>query len=92
MEHRIAIKKLLFGSCLPQDYLCVQAGIPLPEAVLSYMELKLVNSFDVGIHRIHSFEIICEEKTASGLGLAHIHRYNAQWRLDNHQPFKMYLR
>jgi hypothetical protein len=69
-----------------------QFGIPLPESVLSYRELKRSGSFDAGIHRIHTYEVVHEEKLAEGEGLAHIHRYYAQWRLNHQLPTKMYFR
>jgi flavin reductase (DIM6/NTAB) family NADH-FMN oxidoreductase RutF len=69
-----------------------QTDIPLPEAVLSYRELRRTGSFDIGIHRIHSYEIISEEMLTPGTGLAHIHRYYAQWRLNHHLPTDMLLR
>ena len=69
-----------------------QFGIPLPEGVLSYRELKCSGSFDAGIHRIHAYEVVHEEKLTDGDGLAHIHRYYAQWRLNHRLPTKMHLR
>lgn len=68
------------------------ADIPLPEAMISYRELRRTGSFDIGIHRIHSYEILSEEMLTPGTGLAHIHRYYAQWRLNHRLPTEMFLR
>jgi hypothetical protein len=67
-------------------------GIPLPEAVLSYKELKQTGSLDVGIHRIHHYEILSDEVLKNGAGLAHVHRFYAQWRLNHHLPTEIYFR
>jgi hypothetical protein len=67
-------------------------GIPLPKEVLRYRELKQTGSFDAGIHRIHFYEQVHEEKLKEGLTLAHIHQYYAQWRLDHGMPTHMLLR
>jgi hypothetical protein len=62
--------------------------IPLPADALRYCELKKMNSLDAGIHRIHLYEKIHEEKLKEGPTLAHIHQYYAQWRInhDLHTP------
>ena len=67
-------------------------GIPLPEGVLSSLELRKTGSLDVGIHRIHTFEIVGEEDFTGGMGLAHIHRWAAQWRLNHHLETEMFFR
>lgn len=66
--------------------------IPLPESLINYRELKRINSFDVGIHRIHFYETLYRENAEEGVTLAHIHRYYAQWRLDRKLPTKTYFR
>lgn len=58
-------------------------GLPLPKPVLSYRELALRNSFDVGIHRIHLYNILHRENVSAGYTLSHIHQYYAQWRSDH---------
>jgi flavin reductase (DIM6/NTAB) family NADH-FMN oxidoreductase RutF len=67
-------------------------GIPLPEAVLSYKELEQTGSFDVGIHRIHYYEVVASEVLTAGPGLAHVHRYYAQWRLNQHLHTEIFFR
>jgi len=68
-------------------------NFPLPATVVSYRELKRIDSFDVGIHRIHLYEIIyrdiLQENESS---LTHIHQYYAQWRLDHELSTPMLLR
>jgi hypothetical protein len=61
-------------------------GIPLPANVLRYLELKRIHSVEVGIHRLHLYEKIHEEELSSGVTLAHIHQYYAQWRVNQRQP------
>ncbi len=56
---------------------------PLPIGVILYRELELINSFDVGIHRILIYKVIFSEKVSEAQTLAHIHQYYAQWRKDN---------
>jgi hypothetical protein len=66
---------------------------PLPFGVTSYRELKKIDSFDDGIHRIHLYEIIYREMTQNGKSfLTHIHQYYAQWRVDQGLPTPMLLR
>ncbi len=68
-------------------------NFPLPIAVTSYREMKRIDSFDAGIHRIHLYEVIhrqvIQEDNAS---LTHIHQYYAQWRLDHGLFTSMLLR
>lgn len=65
---------------------------PLPSSALEYKELKRIDSFDHGIHRIHSYEIVNEKKLRQGSALSHIHQYYAQWRLKNNMQTEMLLR
>jgi hypothetical protein len=65
---------------------------PLPTGIVSYRELKLVSSFDIGIHRIHIYRIISAKKNDGASTLAHIHAYYAQWRLDRNIPTDMLIR
>ncbi|HEV8515100.1 MAG TPA: hypothetical protein VGQ59_17585 [Cyclobacteriaceae bacterium] len=58
-------------------------NFPLPTAVISYRELKRVDSIDVGIHRIHLYETIHREILQDRISpLTHIHQFYTQWRLD----------
>jgi hypothetical protein len=66
--------------------------IPLPVSATRYRELKLLESFDVGIHRIHLYTLTHAAQVSPGDTLAHIHQYYAQWREDHGQQTKMLLR
>ncbi|MEX2231750.1 MAG: hypothetical protein WD824_06305, partial [Cyclobacteriaceae bacterium] len=66
--------------------------LPIPSAALHYKELELIDSFDAGIHRIHFYKNVHNEKITNGLTLAHIHQYYAQWRIDHKLPVNMRLR
>lgn len=56
--------------------------IPLPESVVHYRELGRVDSLDLGIHRIHFYETLHEERVNEEHSLAHLHCFYAQWRND----------
>jgi len=66
--------------------------IPLPEAVLGYRELIVSDYFDMGIHRIISYDLACERTVAAGNRLSHIHQYAAQWRQNQHLHNPMLMR
>lgn len=57
--------------------------IPLPESALYYRELRRIDSLDLGIHRIHFYKTLHEDRVDEGLSLAHIHGFYAQWRNDH---------
>lgn len=68
-------------------------SFPLPESVISYRELKKIDSFDVGIHRIHFYEVINQRLVQTIKSpLTHIHQYYAQWRFDRGLQTPMLLR
>jgi len=62
----------------------VKHGLPLPADVLSYQELELLESIDIGIHRLHFYRVVSRQELSSGTCLTHIHQYYAQWRIDHH--------
>lgn len=65
----------------------------LPKNVIRYQELKRIDSFDHGIHRIHLYEVIHRQVIEEGKStLAHIHQYYAQWRFDHDIQTQMFLR
>lgn len=66
--------------------------MPIPAFALKYYELKRLDSFDAGIHRIHIFHCLHKENISNGHTLAHIHQYYAQWRLDQNIPLKIFFR
>jgi len=66
--------------------------IPVPSLALNFLELKLLRSVDIGIHRIHLYEKVGNVELSSGETLCHIHQYYAQWRIDHGQSFKILLR
>lgn len=67
---------------------------PLPEGAIRYRELLLIDSIDIGIHRIHFYEIKTDEmiQLESEGVLAHIHQYYAQWRSDRKLITNMLIR
>ncbi len=66
---------------------------PLPSAVTYYREVKRINSFDYGIHRIHIYEIVYQQSIPGKYStLSHIHQYYNQWRLDHELGTKIFLR
>lgn len=67
-------------------------GIPLHPLATSYKELRQMESFDIGIHRIHIYEIVNEAKITVNDTLAHIHNYYAQWLLSQGVKIKIFLR
>lgn len=56
--------------------------LPLPESVVRYRELRTVDFIDRGIHRIHLYKTLHEDRVQEGPALAHIHSFYAQWRND----------
>jgi flavin reductase (DIM6/NTAB) family NADH-FMN oxidoreductase RutF len=68
-------------------------NFPLPKNVIRYQELKRIDSFDHGIHRIHLYEVIHRQVIGEGKStLAHIHQYYTQWRFDRGIQTQMFLR
>ena len=57
---------------------------PLPPDTLSYRELELVDTFDVGIHRLLFYKIVNHKILhEGGFTLSHIHMYCEMWRRKN---------
>jgi hypothetical protein len=67
-------------------------SIPLPESALNYHELRRIDSMDIGIHRIHFYEILHKQGIRDGVTLAHIHQFCAQWRENHHLSSEYFLR
>lgn len=68
-------------------------GYPLPLWVTRYRELAQIDSFDYGIHRIHIYDIVHEQRVnTKDSVLAHIHQYYAQWRIVQKLPTTLLLR
>ena len=66
---------------------------PLPRAVVSYQELKHIDSLDYGIHRIHLYEVVHRKELRHQVPtLGHIHQYYAQWRLDHGLETQLFFR
>lgn len=66
---------------------------PLPEQVLGYRELVLLDSFIHGIHKIFLFRIVAMQHLEAGTDtLAHIHNCYASWRHKNGLPGNYLLR
>ncbi len=55
--------------------------LPLPQSVLSYRELELVQSFEHGIHKVLLYKIVSMQSFSHERAtLAHIHNVYATWR------------
>jgi len=62
-------------------------NLPLPNSVLSYRELELIDSFEHGIHKLLLYKIISGHTIANEPStLAHIHNCYATWRYRNGLP------
>ncbi len=68
-------------------------NIPLPKSLLSYKELKLVDSFEHGIHKILLYKTISNQSVSGDLfTLSHIHNSYATWRYHEGLPANYLLR
>jgi flavin reductase (DIM6/NTAB) family NADH-FMN oxidoreductase RutF len=67
-------------------------GFPLPTGVLRYFELTVLESVDLGIHRIFLYKIENIVNVRSGNTLSHIHQYYAEWRRRNGMKTDLLLR
>jgi flavin reductase (DIM6/NTAB) family NADH-FMN oxidoreductase RutF len=57
--------------------------LPLPEPVLYYRELELIESFDHGIHKLLLFKVLSTQAIShEPATLAHIHNVYATWRYN----------
>jgi len=54
-------------------------NLPLSSQILTYRELERMDSIDVGIHRLHFFNVVHRKILRSDASLAHVHRYFASW-------------
>jgi hypothetical protein len=62
-------------------------NLPLPNSVLSYRELELVESFDHGIHKLLLYKTASSQVIHKDLStLAHIHNCYATWRYHRGLP------
>jgi hypothetical protein len=68
------------------------SGIPVYPHATTYIELEWVRQWDVGIHRIFLYRSLSKGEVRSGKTLAHIHRYYAQWRINNRLSAKYFFR
>ncbi|MER3328232.1 MAG: hypothetical protein RIF34_01550, partial [Candidatus Kapaibacterium sp.] len=59
---------------------------PLPTGVGSYKELEVMETFDIGIHRLFIYNVLRERTVKPISPLFHIHSYYAQWRKNNKLP------
>jgi len=66
---------------------------PLPKSVLRYRELKLLESFGHGIHKLLLFEIVSQQEVQiEPATLAHVHNCYASWRYNRGIPSNFLLR
>ena len=71
----------------------VQYDFSLPTRVQEFAEMKRIDFLDVGIHRIHLYQVdgrnsVDEKKSKLG----HIHQFYAQWRQTNSIPTQLFFR
>lgn len=81
-----------FNSFLIHSKRSARFNFPLPESVISYHELTRDTFVDIGIHRIHTYQILGKEKFVDSNTLSHIHRFYAQWRLNQGKSTKFHWR
>lgn len=67
-------------------------GNLLLPSVISYLELSLLDSVQVGIHTILKFDVVDSFQVKKGEPLMHIHRDYAAWREKNNIESKFLLR
>ena len=68
-------------------------GFVIPLWTTKYRELILLSSLDIGIHRVHIYEILNEcALNSNDSMLVHIHQYYAQWRKDNGLTDRLLMR
>jgi hypothetical protein len=61
-----------------------QFEIPVPSYAISYREMEVIRSVDIGIHRIYFYHVLNRATVFSADRLTHFHQYAAQWR-ENHR-------
>lgn len=67
--------------------------LPLPQFVMYYRELELVQSFEHGIHKLLLYKIVSRQTLSDeGATLAHIHNTYATWRRNKDLPGNYLLR
>ena len=67
--------------------------LPLPQSVLDYRELELVQSFEHGIHKLLLYKIVLRQRLSDEPAtLAHIHNVYATWRRNKGLPGNYLLR
>jgi len=68
-------------------------NFPLPFSVVSYAELILTKSIELGIHCIHLYEVVHQAEVQPNCKtLGHIHQYYAQWRANHGLETQLYFR
>lgn len=65
---------------------------PVPKGVTTYYELEQQDSLEEGIHQLHFYRIVNKKVVNKEHTLAHVHRFYAQWRLNNKRPTEFYWR
>lgn len=67
--------------------------LPLPQSVLYYRELELVQSFEHGIHKLLLYKIVSRQMLSQEPAtLAHVHNVYATWRRNKRLPGNYLLR
>ena len=57
--------------------------LPLPAGHIGYLELELIDTLDIDLHRLLFYRVLNRYAgTSDSFSLCHVHRYYAQWRLN----------
>jgi hypothetical protein len=68
------------------------SGIPVYPLATGYLELEVIDSADIGIHRLFLYRILTEDRVINSRTLAHVHAHYVQWRLNNGMSTEYFLR
>ncbi len=75
------------------DQLSASFQLPVPQQVLRYQELEMMDSVDHGIHKLMLFKVRNSQVTSiEPTTLAHVHQVYATWRLKRGLPGNYLMR
>lgn len=86
------MKELQPMDTFPKSPTVSSAGIPVYPSAIGYLELEVVDTVDVGIHRLFLFRIAEEKRIGHGKTLAHVHAHYVQWRINHGMSTEYFLR
>jgi hypothetical protein len=87
MKDMISLHDLTWHASVSEKF-----GFELPPSTLRYFELEILESLDIGIHRIYLYRVENQVELSPGKTLAHIHQYYAEWRKNNGMETNYLLR